>query len=200
MSVSPESRNDLERLLLLAGAKPARTGKRWDCPECGSPGHVSVDSAKEAYHCWHAGCGFRGYRRTLEKRLGIERRLTEAQRREWSKALHESQRAAEWLAEELHALHLRLAALHRRLLTMQYGAAKRLGANADNETAWACLATAHRNLPLVHAALLLVEDAPIRQRLEYLNASPRQRKEIAWRTVERCGLIDSHGRFLELSL
>lgn len=199
-AMSTHTQLDFGALLEMVGAKPARAGKRWDCPECGRPGHVSVDFAKEAFYCWHAGCAFRGYRQNLEKRLGLSRKLTPAEQRERRQVLNESQRAAEWLTGKLRTYRLRLAAVHRRLLRTQGRAAEKLRANPQDEAAWSQLALAYHSLPKVRSALALVEDAPIRERLAYLTASPGQRKEMARRILERGGLSAAKGRFVEIEI
>ena len=71
-ALSARGQFDIAALLEMVGANPPRYGRgKWGCPDCGRPAHVSVDFAKEAFKCWHAGCSFRGYRQTLEKRLGL---------------------------------------------------------------------------------------------------------------------------------
>ena len=199
--MNSQGRLDIGALLQLAGATPPRHGRgRWGCPECGRPAHVSVDFGKEAFHCWHAGCGFRGYRATLERRVGLSRKLTPAEQRERRQVLNESKRAAEWLAGTLRAHRLRFTALHRRLLRVRDRAAERLRATPQDEAAWSRLVLAYRVLPKVRAALAILEYAPTRQRLAYLAASPRGRKEMLCQIVERGGLSDANVRFVEIEV
>lgn len=200
-AVSATAQFDIGVLLEMAGAKPPRHARgKWGCPECGRPAHVSVDFNKEAFKCWHAGCGFRGYRATLERRLGLSRKSTPAEQRQRRQVLNESQRAAEWLVGKLRAHRLRFTALHRRLLIVEDRAAESLRVNPQDEAAWSRLALAYSILPKVRAALAVVEDAPTRQRLAYLTAIPRERKEMLSQTVERGGLSDANGRFVEIEV
>lgn len=138
---------DLQALLLSAGAKPARYGRRWDCPYCGRPGHVSVDPGKGLFHCWHAGCGFKGSAFTLALELG--QRFSSGELR----AYRDCQRRKETSLAKLKADYRRLATDHRRWLALLAMAETRLVANMDDEAAWSALALAHRESETVSRRL-----------------------------------------------
>ena len=155
--MSAAAQFNIATLLEMAGAKPPRNGwGKWGCPDCGRPAHVSVDFAKEAFKCWHAGCDFRGYGQTLENRLGLGRKLNRAEERKRQIVLNESRSAAEWLTGELRAHRLKLIALHRRVLKIHDRTVDRLKANISDEQAWSMLALVYRGLPEVRVALALV--------------------------------------------
>lgn len=61
----------IEELLEQVGARPR--GGRFDCPDCGSHRSVTINEAKQAFNCHHAGCDFHGGLGILRNRLGIER-------------------------------------------------------------------------------------------------------------------------------
>jgi len=157
-----------------------------------------VDFAKEAFKCWHAGCSFRGYRQTLEKRLGLRQRLSPAERQERQRVLSESQRAAEWLAAQLRARRFRLYQVHQALLTIIFGASDRLRRDSCDEVAWSGLVYAYPQIDSARAELALLESAPVETRIAFLDNSPASRKENLRTVIEHGGLFDSGGRFIEI--
>ncbi|MGO9275342.1 MAG: hypothetical protein ACLQOO_34755 [Terriglobia bacterium] len=79
------------------------------------------------------------------------------------------------------------------------GAAKQLNVSPEHATAWAALAYALSELPGVRAELAILEDAPVPQRLAFLNASAERRKEMTERVILAGGLLDRRGKFVEVS-
>lgn len=70
---------DFSRLLELAGAR-LRGSHRADCPCCHGFRTVSFDEVKGLFNCHNAkdgkACEFHGTRRTLERQLGLARKLS----------------------------------------------------------------------------------------------------------------------------
>lgn len=147
-----EATDCLAALLTKAGAKPARYGKRWDCPRCGRSGRVSVDVGKGVFHCWHAGCDFKGSIFTLARELGVTQALNSAEAR----AYRERQLRGERIKAELKVQYRKLAAEHRDWLALITAAESRLETNMDDEVAWSAMALAYR------------KGGPLWQRLESL--------------------------------
>lgn len=188
---------DLSFLLQKAGAEPGRIGKRWNCPSCGKPNHVSVDFGKGVYHCWHAGCDFHGSRFTLAKSLGFASPSND-QQRQYAKQRQSAQRAAEIEYARRMQRRQELYFDHRELLSMLYAESRRLQSGSGDEASWAALAIAYRQLSRVRAELLLLEDAPFAARRAFMRADRPQREAAIDQVVERGGLLSEYGKFLEL--
>lgn len=198
MSESPNiGQFDLEGLLRHAGSKPARYGKRWDCPSCGKSGRVSVDFGKSVYHCWHAGCSFKGSAFTLARSLGFAS-PTPQQAQTYRRERDEAETAARCFAERLWERRHELYAEHRELLDIRRGAHSRLQSDPQNKIAWDALRFVHGQTPIVRVELLLLESAPVGERLEFIHAPSAKRAEHLQKIVERDGLTSHDGRFLEI--
>ena len=188
---------DLESLLQHAGAKPARYGKRWDCPTCGKPGHVSVNLPKGVFHCWHARCDFRGSTFTLARSLGFASPTAE-QAREYVRRRELAQEAAARSSAKRRERRWQLYDTHQSLLSIQAGASKRLRREPQNEVAWSALAFTYRELPLVQAELLILEHASFPDRRRFARESEKTRRAVIDRVISAGGLTDPSGRFVEL--
>jgi hypothetical protein len=89
---------------------------------------------------------------------------------------------------------------HRQLVTILHGAREQLQQSSGDETAWAALAYARRELDRARAELLLLEDAPIPEVLKFLGASPSERDERIHALIQTGGLVSRQGKFLELDV
>lgn len=188
----------LPRLLEQAGARLAGRN-RADCPECNSKRTVSYSD--ELYCCHHAGCEFRGCAFTLAKRLGLlSPPVSRAEAAAFFRERAEARLAAEYVQARLMAERFRLREAHRSLLRIYDGAAKQLNVSREHARAWAALAYALSQLLGVRAELTILEDAPVAERLAFLNASDERRKEMAERVILAGGLLDARRKFVEVSL
>ena len=176
---------DLRVLLHHAGAKPARYGKRWDCPSCGKPGRVSVDLARGLFQCWHAGCGFRGNAYKLARHLGLVRKLSCQEALRLQSERRHAHVAAELAYQRIRARRMELYEARRSLGRIRDGAGQALRRNPSDETAWSALAFVNDRLPKVQAELLLLETAPIGESLAFLEASQSERGRALDRAVLR---------------
>jgi len=189
---------DLETLLERAGAKPARYGKRWDCPSCGKSGRISVDFRRGLFHCWHVGCDFHGNALKLARHLGLVRKLSSREARRLQSERRHAHLAAEIAYQRIKARRLELYEAHQSLGRIRDGAAEALRRRPSDETAWSALAFVYAELPKVRAELLLLESAGIGERLAFLEASQGERRRALDRIICQGCILDSGGRVLEL--
>ena len=187
----------LPDLLGRAGARRI-TDKRADCPRCG--GRRTVSYTDELFHCFQAGCGFKGNALTLARELGLAESFSAEERRALARIRAQAQQAAAWLTAKLRARRFQLYDAHQELLSIIYGASHRLGRLSGDESAWLGLAYAYPELDTTLAELALLENAPIADRLTFLQATPQARREMVRRVTEDGGLWDGQGRFVEVEI
>jgi len=185
---------ELAELLERAGARIV-SERRADCPRCGGRRTVSYNA--DVFNCHHAGCGFRGSVTTLARDLGLAKRLSAAQRRTVARVRAQAREATAWLSGELRARRFELYDAHQALLSIVFGASARLRRDMSDEIAWAGLAYAYPRLDPVRAELAVLESAPIPDRLILLKRSDSHQKEIIRRAIERGGVKDDNGHFVE---
>jgi hypothetical protein len=186
----------LAHLLERTGAKLVGRN-RANCPECRSRRTISYTD--RVYYCHHAGCKFQGNVSTLAKRLGLLSRLSPARMAAERQAWHDARHAADYLLGKLKAEKVKLQTAHVSLLNAQNSATQRLKFHREDSATWAALAFIFAELPLLRAALSIMEDAPIPQRLAFLDGSGDERKEMAEGVILAGGLFDSQGRFIEVT-
>jgi len=151
MSTEPQS--NIAELLERAGARSR--GKRFDCPDCGARGAVSVNESKQLFCCHHFGCEFHGGVGTLQRRLGIEReRLPRAEYLQRRKTHQRACAAALSLYSKAHQRQLELREQLREL-----GRAELVAHEAGPVTAdWDSLARVYRERPEVEQELDVLEN------------------------------------------
>ena len=91
-----------------------------------------------------------------------------------------------------------LQAEHRELLNIYYGGEARLKQDRNQKTGQALVAYAKKQLRKIRAELALVEDAPMPDRLRYLDANEGRRKGMVSSVINAGGLEDAGGRFIEV--
>ena len=189
---------DLTALLERAGARPARVGKRWDCPTCGKPGRVSVDVGKGVFHCFHAGCGFRGNTVTLAKSLGVAEKLAPEESRALQERFAWTRRVRERTERVVKPRRLELYDEHQALLELYDRADNEARDRMREDILWGALAFVDRRLDQVKAELLILESAPRADRARYLHLPEPEKAEVIKRVIEHGGLFDGERRFVEL--
>lgn len=197
MTATAQVEFSLPDLLRCAGARIV-SERRADCPSC--RGRRTISYTADVFNCHHAGCGFRGSATTLARDLGLAKRLSAAERRTSARVRAQAQQAAAWLTAELRARRFALYDAHQALLSIVFGASARFRRDMSNEIAWAGLAYAYPQLDSVRAELSVLEAAPIPDRLILLKQSDSHHKEIIRRAIERGGVKDANGRFVEIEV
>ncbi|HEV2383363.1 MAG TPA: hypothetical protein VG206_26665 [Terriglobia bacterium] len=189
---------DLRELLTAAGAEFGR-GKRPRCPRCKKLGTLSVDLANGVFCCHNSECDFRGNAVILAKAQGRLAHVSPAERRAQAEAHRRAREAAEITASRASAERQQLYATHRELLSIQEKADEWLRTNPDDQTAWSGLRFTDIQIPRVRAALGILEDAPIETRLKFLEAGAEEREAMIDVVIERGGILDDSGRFVEVA-
>ena len=141
-------------LLERAGAHPPRHGRgKWRCGECGHPA-LSVNVAKELYHCFYAGCSFSGGTGTLRNRLGIRREWIP--KGEWIRQQREQGQVHDAALRLYAAAKARCLALYDELRTLNRieAGAHRIG---PSEAVWAALAMVYCDRPAIEHAVDMLE-------------------------------------------
>ncbi len=134
-SVSATAQYEVSTLLEQAGA--LRRGSRHDCPKCG--GKRTVSHTPECFYCHK--CTWKGNVITLQKMLGIYRRLPSAQYRELCRNRQLAHEAAKRLYAEVHARELALREDIRSLGRLELAAHV---AGPDHPATWGALALCYR--------------------------------------------------------
>jgi len=186
-------RHDIGTLLAEAGARPAGP-RRYDCPECGSRRTVSVDEGRGLFHCHHAGCGFSGGVGTLRKRLGLRRewlpRAEYVRQRKERERVHD---AAQRLARAVHARRVELldSLSHvNRLEALIHDA-------GPSEASWEVLALVYAERSGIVAELAVLESASAADLVRFFTADAETRQHAIERVIERGGLYDFDGKWVE---
>ena len=181
--------------LTRAGAT-LRGRNRADCPRCQKKRTVS--HTHELFNCHEATCDFRGNVVTLAKELGLLKPLSPREAEELRRTRERARAAAEELSYRLRERRLTLQEEHRQLLTIYHAAVDRLNRNRQDEIGWSLLAHFYKQIPAVRAALTLLEDAPLPERIRYLDASQAKQRERVYEVVAARVLEDAQGRFAEV--
>lgn len=187
--------SDLPDLLTRAGAR-LTSRNRADCPRC--QGKRTLSYTSEVFYCHHVGCDFKGNAITLTRTLGLHVRHSPAEAAAFRQRREEAKRQAAIAYRRVQHRRHELYEAHRELIGTLYGAHSRLRSNPQDEIAWSALQLVYDQLPLVRAELLLLEDAPIGERLAFLQASQMERGEYLRPVIERSGLLAHDDRFVEL--
>ena len=182
-------------LLTRAGAT-LRGRNRADCPRCHRKRTVSY--TEELYFCHHVGCDFRGNSITLAKQLGLLHALSPREARELRRTTERARWAAEELSFRLRERRLTLQEEHRQLLDILYGGQERLERDRDQKTGQTLVTYARKNLRRVRAELAIIEDSPMPQRLEFLNANEGRQKGMVCAVIAAGGIEDASGKFIEV--
>src|SRR5207249_4584058 len=154
----------MPELLERAGCT-LRGRNRGDCPRCG--GRRTVSYTEEVFCCHHAGCDFQGNAFQLARQLGLVRRLSPAEAHEQRERRDRARALAGECARKLRARRQELYRAHRELLSIRAEAHE----GERSETVWDALARVYTELRRVRAELLILESAPVRDRLRFLNES-----------------------------
>ena len=150
----------VEELLEQAGARPR--GNRHDCPKC--RGLRTVTHTAEAFFCHK--CQWTGNVTTLEKELGIYRRLPSAEYREQLRKRDRAHEAARRLSAAAHRRQLELRARLRELGQSELVAHD---AGPDDPRTWEILSQVYAERPVIEHDLDDLESADPMAVLESLN-------------------------------
>ncbi len=165
-------------LIEQAGARPR--GNRHDCPKCG--GLRTITHSEKAFYCHK--CHWKGNVTTLEKELGIYRRLPSAEYREQCRRRERASKAARTLYAKVHQRQLDLRE-ELRLLGRAELLAHEQG--ADDPKAWDTLAVVYQSRPPIEAALDTLENSTAAELIRFLDST-------AASIVERPGaFVNAHG-------
>ena len=186
---------DVSQLLAKVGAT-LRGPRRADCPECRSKRTVSY--TEKLYFCHHVGCHFRGNSITLAKELGLLRPLSPREAQESKRTRERARRAAEEVSDRLRERRLPLQEEHRQMLHIYYGGQDRLKRDRDPKIGHTLVSYAKKQLRKIRAELVLVEDAPINKRIEFLGANEGRQRGMISEVIAGGGLSDVNGTFIEV--
>jgi ribosomal protein L37AE/L43A len=152
--VNTANQHDISELLTLAGARPR--GNRHDCPKCG--GVRTVTHTAECFYCHH--CQWKGNAVTLQKELGIYRRLPSEEYREIRRKRERASEAALRLYAVAHQRELSLQHDLRSLGRMEQAAHD---AGLDKAETWDTLAEVYAQRPAIEAELDVLETGSARE-------------------------------------
>jgi hypothetical protein len=184
----------MAELLEMAGAKIYR-GNRADCPKCHHRRTIAYTS--EVFFCHEISCGWKGNTVTLAKELGLLQRMAPA---EYQRQHRERVQALEMAArhyEQLHARQLEVLSNLRMLGRIEVTAHD---AGANDPQTWGILNLVCTERPGMLVELLILENCGARDALSFLAADSQTRAKRIAEVIERGGLCDSDGRFVELDL
>jgi hypothetical protein len=185
---------DLVDLLQQAGARIH--GRRADCPWCG--GRRTISHADEVYYCHR--CEAKGNRFTLARELGLAKRLSPKEVQGYHRIREESKEAAEWAYEKFRSQRLDAAEKCRSFARLVDRASERLKLDPGDKLAWERLAFAYPQLDLAVAEHVLLSEAPIAQRLAFLEASEVEFRQILSDAIHLGGICDGQGRFVVIDV
>lgn len=189
-----------EQMLHQTGAQPPRYGRgKWVCPECRKPA-LSVDLARELFHCFRAGCSFSGGAGRLRALLGLHRDWVPrdaylAERRSRLKA----EREARTFLRVCGDVRLALADLLSDCAREAERAHGILAKNPADESAWQFLEFFYQNKRRIEASVLLLADAEIKTRRRWLEAGIQGREKILDEVLVAGGILGIDGKFLEVA-
>jgi hypothetical protein len=183
----------LDDLLTRAGARIR--GRRADCPRCKRLRTVSFDESRGVYHCHGAGCDFSGGAAKLARELGLARQLSGEEYRELRQNQERAGRAARALYERTKTRRLELMDELRGLGRLEAVAHE---AGLDHPATWDALEMVYRDRPALLAELAILENCGAADLLRFLSADIATRERVIASVIERGGLYDSSGRFVEV--
>lgn len=181
---------EIEELLDLTGCRPR--GNRHDCPKCG--GLRTVTHTAECFYCHK--CQWKGNVVTLQKELGIYQRIPSAEYRELCRNRNRAHEAALRLYSLAHEQELELwAKLH------ELGRAEIVAHDAgpDNPQSWDVLARVYAERPALLAELAILENGGAADLIRFLRADSTARESTIAGVIERGGLTERHGKFVEFA-
>jgi len=184
----------LTDLLTRAGAHIR--GRRANCPKCKRQRTVSIDETRGLYHCHGAGCDFSGGAAKLARELGLARQLTGAEYREFRENQERADRAARALYEQVRARRFRVSEWVRTSGWLEVWAHER---GPGNSAAWDVLEMVYRDRPALLAELAILENCGAADLLRFLSADNETRERVIKVVIERGGLYDRAGRFVDLT-
>lgn len=184
---------DLASLIVRAGGA-LRGRNRAACWRCG--GRRTVSYNQQVFYCHK--CGLKGNGLALARRLGLPTGRITAEYRAFRRRLERLSRDPEELAQASLARRWQLQEAFRSLLTIKQGALKRLHHNSENELAWAGLACFYRQMPVVLAELMILEDGHARDVKTLASGSREQKEKLIDRVLSSGGIALSNGKFLVL--
>ena len=190
-----QTQYNVPSLLVRTGATLRPRG-RADCPQCGK--RRTISHTEEVFNCHEATCDFKGNAVTLGWELGLLKPLSPREAEELKRTRERARRAAEEVSYRLREHRLVLQEGHRQLLDILYGGQERLKRDRDQKTGKTLVGHARKHLRRVCAELAIVEDSPMSQRLEFLNANEGRQKGMVCAVIAAGGLEDANGRFIEL--
>jgi len=184
----------LTDLLTRVGARIR--GRRADCPRCKRQRGVSFDESRGVYHCHGAGCDFSGGCVKLARELGLARRLSGAEYRELRQNRERADRAARALYERVKARRFELLEELRGLGRLE---AKADVAGVDHLATWDALALVYGRRPALLAEIAIHENCGAADLVQWFSVRPDTRERAIEGVLVRGGLMDAHGRFVEVA-
>ena len=190
-----QTQYEMSELLRQAGAT-LRGRNRADCPRCAKKRTISY--ATEVFTCHEGTCDFRGNVVTLAMELGLLKPLPPREAEQLRRTRERARQAAEEVSCRLREHRLVLQEEHRQLLDVLYGGQERLKRNHHPKIGQTLVGYARKHLRRVRAELAIIEDSPMPQRLEFLNANEGRQKGMVCAVIVAGGLEDASGRFTEV--
>jgi hypothetical protein len=156
---------------------------------------VSFDESKGVYHCHGAGCDFSGGAMRLARDLGLARQLSGAEYRELGQNRERANHAALVLYERVRARRFELMEELRGLGRLEVGAHE---AGLDHPATWDALEIVYRDRLAILAELAILENCVAADLLRFLGADHVARGRVIASVIERGGLYDGGGKFIEV--
>lgn len=196
--LNPEA--TLGELLTRAAAKRPQYGKKWECPACGKP-TLSVDEDHGLFHCFHAGCDFKGNTATLARSLGLALpKMSPVERR---RRQERERRLDERVNRTLGAKHERRQWVIASLTNLYRWGHTAHVAGPDSPRAWDILATVYRERLRLTAELLILDNARGPDLERFLGLSRQSvdgdRDTAIDNVVMLGGMYDRAGKFVPLA-
>lgn len=183
----------LTELLTRVGARIRGRG-RADCPKCKRQRTVSFDESRGVYYCHGAGCAFSGGAKTLARELGLARQLGEAEYRELRQNRERADDAARALYDRVKARRLELSEQLLGLGRLEVAAHE---AGVNHMATWDALEMVYRDRPALLAELAILENCGAADLIRFLSTDNATRARVIASVIERGGLYDSNGKFVE---
>lgn len=188
--------DELADLLQVTGSRPPRSGRgKWDCGRCGGKACLSVDLGRGLFHCFHGGCDFSGNAEKLARELGFAKRLTLAEYRERRQNRESAVDAARLLYEQVQNRRLELLEELCALTRLEVLAHE---AGMNHRATWGALALVCAERPKLLAELLLLENAPAGQLVDFLGGDLETRMRAVTAVIERGGVPGRGTEWVEL--
>jgi ribosomal protein L37AE/L43A len=190
--VTQATQYDVPTLLEMAGAKPR--GNRHDCPKCGA--RRTVTNTADCFFCHH--CQWKGNNITLEKELGVHRRLSRA---EYQELRRKRDRAHDAALRLCAAVKTRRTDLLDWLYALNRFEARARKAGPTIEAAWQGLGLTYADRPKVLSELVILENAIACDLVRFFLATEEIRKEKIGRVLSWGGFYpDGRESFVEVNI